>query len=158
RGFGWMAVVHPDDRPRVLKIWQRCLTGATPVDVGYRVRQRDGSYRHVRAQGTPMHNADGSVREWTGALVDVDDQMRAEEALRASEAEFRANFELAGIGQAQADPNTGRFLRVNPRLCEMLGYSAEELLSKTFFEITHPEDLPANANTVQPFLRGETGE
>jgi PAS domain S-box-containing protein len=93
-----------------------------------------------------------------GALIDIDARRRAEEALRTSEEEFRANFELAGIGQAQADPKTGQLLRVNPRLCEMLGYSADELLTMTFLDITHPDDRPNNAATVEPFLRGETEE
>jgi PAS domain S-box-containing protein len=49
-------------------------------------------------------------------------------------------------------------LHVNPRLCEMVGYSAGELLTKTFWDITHPEDVPPNLSSVQPFLRGETGQ
>src|SRR5262245_16604078 len=43
RGFSWMNVVHPDDSQRLLEIWQRALRDATPVDVDYRVRQRNGS-------------------------------------------------------------------------------------------------------------------
>ena len=76
-------------------------------------------------------------------IVDIDDQKQAEEALRASEEEFRANFELAGIGQVQTDPKTGRYLRVNNRFCEMVGYSADELLTMTYLDITHPEDRAA---------------
>src|SRR5262249_60600739 len=71
---------------------------------------------------------------------------------------FGPIFELAGIGQAQVDPKTKRILRVNPRFCEMIGYSAEELLTMTLLDITHPEDRPSNAATVQPFLRGETSQ
>src|SRR5215471_16596205 len=76
-----------------------------------------------RTSGNAMHmsSTDSSVGEWAGAAVDIE-RKRAELALRTSEEEFRANFELAGIGQAQLDPNSGRFLRVNPRFCEMLGY------------------------------------
>jgi PAS domain S-box-containing protein len=158
RGFRWMDVVHPDDRQQLLKIWQQALRDATPVDVDYRVRWRDGSYRYVRAQGTPILNTDGSVREWIGTLVDIDEQKRAEQALRTSEEQFRANFELAGIGQGQVDPETGKILRVNPKFCEMIGYSAEELRTMTFWDITHPEDRASNAATVQPFLRGETSQ
>jgi PAS domain S-box-containing protein len=83
---------------------------------------------------------------------------RAEEALRTREEEFRANFELAGIGQGQADPQTGQLLRVNPRFCEMLGYSRDELLTMTFLDITHPDDRPHNIATLQPLLRGETNK
>src|SRR5206468_5195830 len=82
----------------------------------------------------------------------------AEQALGTSEEQFRANFELAGIGQGQVDPETGKILRVNPKFCEMIGYSAEELRTMTFWDITHPEDCQRNATGVQPFLRGETSQ
>jgi PAS domain S-box-containing protein len=158
RGYSWMSVVHRDDRQQLLETWQQALRDAAPVEVDYRVRQRDGSYHYIRTQAAPISNPDGSVREWIGTVVDIDDRKRAEEALRTSEAEFRANFELAGIGQAQVDPKTGQLLRVNPRLCEMLGYSADELLTMTFWDFTHAQDRQRNAVTIQPFLNGETGE
>jgi PAS domain S-box-containing protein len=158
RGSNWIEVVHPDDRQRLLEMWERAVREATPFAADYRIRRSDGSYRYVRAQGAPVLNSDGSVREWIGTHVDIDEQVRVQEALRTSEAEFRANFELAGIGQVQLDPKTGQMLRVNPRFCEMLGYSADELLTMTFLDITHPEDRPSNAATVQRFLSGETSE
>ena len=51
-----------------------------------------------------------------------------------------AMFDLAAVGVAQGDPANGRFLRVNPKMCEITGYSEGELLGMTFLEITHPED------------------
>ena len=60
--------------------------------------------------------------------------------LREAEQDYRAVFELASVGVAQADPSTGHFLRVNPAFCEITGYSSEELLGMTFPQITHPED------------------
>src|SRR6266850_6765002 len=158
RGSNWIDVVHPDDRQRLLEIWRRAVREATPFAADYRIRRSDGSYRYVRAQGAPILNSDGSVREWIGTHVDIDAQVRVQEALRTSEAEFRANFELAGIGQVQVDLKTRRMLRVNPRFCDMLGYSADELLTLTFRDITHPEDRPANDASVQPFLNGQIGE
>jgi PAS domain S-box-containing protein len=154
RGSGWTAAVHPDDLERVVENWKQVLRDRTPLDIDFKVRQRDGGYRYVRSQGTPITSADGTVREWTGAVVDIDERKRAEQALRTSEEEFRANFELAGIGQAQVDPGTGRFLRVNPRFCEMLGYSADELLNLTFFDITYPGDLEQNSASWLDFTRG----
>jgi PAS domain S-box-containing protein len=54
--------------------------------------------------------------------------------------EDQAMFGLAGVRVAQADPANGRFLRVNPKMCEIAGYSEEELLGMTFADITYPED------------------
>ncbi|MGB7600199.1 MAG: PAS domain S-box protein, partial [Candidatus Sulfotelmatobacter sp.] len=63
-----------------------------------------------------------------------------EQALRESEQLYRSTFELAALGVAQVSPG-GRFLRVNDKLAEITGYSKDELLSMTFQEITHPEDV-----------------
>jgi PAS domain S-box-containing protein len=158
RGFGWTAAVHPDDRRRVVENWKQVLRDHTPLDIDFKVRQRDGGYRYIRSQGTPITSPDGSVREWIGALFDIDERKRAEQALRTSEEEFRANFELAGIGQAQVDPNTGRFLRVNPRFCEMVGYAADELVNLTFFDITYPGDLEYNTASWLHFTRGGSNQ
>jgi two-component system CheB/CheR fusion protein len=82
---------------------------------------------------------------------------RHAELLRAArEAEFRAIFELAAAGKAQADPLTGRYLRVNQRLCEITGYSVAEMLERTFTDVTHPDDRAHDLEQVGQALRGET--
>jgi PAS domain S-box-containing protein len=83
---------------------------------------------------------------------------RAEEALRRSEEEYRAMFELAGVGKAQADLAMGRFLRVNRELCRITGYSEDELLGMTFAELVHPEDREGNLARFRRLTRGETAE
>ena len=83
---------------------------------------------------------------------------RAEEALRRSEEEYRAMFELAGVGKAQCEPETGRFLRVNPKLCEITGYSADEMLGLTFSGVTHPEDREKDSEEFRRMIRDEYPE
>src|SRR5262249_19514272 len=63
--------------------------------------------------------------------------------------------ELAGIGQVQTDPKTGRYVRVNDKFCEMVGYSADELRTMTYLDITHPEDRRASMSSLLSLLRGE---
>ena len=82
------------------------------------------------------------------------DRRRAEDALRESEERFRGTFENAGVGIADCDLQ-GRFLRVNQKLCEIVGYTREELLQKTWQDITHPDDLAAGLEQFLPLLRGE---
>jgi PAS domain S-box-containing protein len=79
----------------------------------------------------------------------------ARNALRESESEYRASFELAGVGQGQADPQTGRFLRVNERLCGITGYAREELVRRTYQELTHPEDREESTRLFGRLIRGE---
>ena len=80
---------------------------------------------------------------------------KSQEALRLSEERFRTMFELASVGMAQADPRTGRWQRVNERLCAITGYSAQELLGKRFLDITHPEDQQHDWEDFQLVVQGE---
>lgn len=75
--------------------------------------------------------------------------------LGESEQQFRVMFEVASIGMAQADVRTGRWLRVNPKLCEITGYSEEELLQMGVPDITHPEDRDQDWLLFQQVVRGE---
>ncbi|WP_193789098.1 hybrid sensor histidine kinase/response regulator, partial [Zavarzinella formosa] len=73
-------------------------------------------------------------------------------------AEFRATFEGAGVGKAQADPATGRLIRVNPKLCELLRYSADELLGMAIRDLTHPDDRAAGDAQFRSLVLGEVGQ
>jgi PAS domain S-box-containing protein len=88
-------------------------------------------------------------------LKDISEKKMAEQALRNSEEEFRSIFELSAIGKAQADPSTGRFLRVNNKLCEISGYAEKELLSMTFTDITHPDDRQRDLEIYKKVLEGK---
>ena len=76
------------------------------------------------------------------------------QALRESEERFRATFEQAAIGMAHVS-NGGHWLRVNQKLCDILGYTQEELLESTWQQITHPEDLETDLEHVQQLLAGD---
>ena len=79
-----------------------------------------------------------------------------EEALLDSDAAFRALFDLGGIGMVQADTPSLRFTRVNQKFCEITGYSAEELLAKTYIGLTHPDDRQSGLNELARVFRGQT--
>ena len=69
-----------------------------------------------------------------------------EQALRESEQLYRSTFELAAVGVAHVSPE-GRWLRVNKRLCDIVGYSEAELMKMTFQQITHPDDLSSRSRS-----------
>lgn len=143
-------LTHPEDIP------------ARPVDLAAlqvgmtltserRMRRKDGDYIHVEGTGRMLHEG----RSLT-ITRDVTAQRQAESALRRSEQDFRAMFELAGVGKVQTDPAMGRFLRVNRKMCEITGYSADELIGMTARAITHPEDRAADSARFKRVLRGQT--
>ncbi|MTW19654.1 PAS domain S-box protein [Allochromatium palmeri] len=89
---------------------------------------------------TPML---GTAGETTGVFVgvlDLTETRRVEQARRESENQFRLMFDLATVGMAVIEPSTRRVLRVNQRLCRILGYEADELLGMSFLDLTYPED------------------
>jgi PAS domain S-box-containing protein len=90
-----------------------------------------------------------------GWARDITDRRKAEEALRESEELFRTSFENATTGVALVGTD-GRFLRANPRLCELLGYTEEELQQVTFNDVTHSEDKEIGAAFLVAALSGET--
>jgi diguanylate cyclase (GGDEF)-like protein/PAS domain S-box-containing protein len=92
-----------------------------------------------------------------GLSLDVTEREREKETTRLSEERFRRAFEHAMVGMAVNAPD-GRFLRVNPALCAITGYSAEELLGMTFVSITHPDDLDSSARVrANALATGQTG-
>ncbi|MCU0543447.1 MAG: PAS domain S-box protein [Oscillatoriaceae cyanobacterium Prado104] len=86
---------------------------------------------------------------------DISDRKRSEIALAQSARRFRDTFEQAAVGMAQASIE-GKLLLVNQKLCEMLGYSRQELLQKTFQEITLQEDLDVELAYQRQLLAGES--
>ncbi len=91
-------------------------------------------------------------------IRDVSERKRATQKLRESEEQFRAMFELASIGMAQADPRTGQWLRVNQKMCAITGYSAAELLKMRISDLTHPDDRQKDWENFQQVVRGEASD
>jgi PAS domain S-box-containing protein len=119
---------------------------------GWRVR-KDGSRFWANVVITALRTPKGELLGFSKITRNTTESRRAEAALRESEERFRNSFELAGIGMALMGLD-GRWLRVNRTLADIVGYEPEELLKKTFHEITHPDDLAADVAHVRSLLSG----
>src|SRR5919112_1280102 len=148
---------HPDGRPYpmsecpLIKVFESGQTLRDHEDVFFR---RDGSAVDVACSHAPIV-VDGRI---TGAVLvvrDISERKQAQEALRESEECFKTTFEQAAVGIAHVALD-GSWIRVNQKLCDILGYPRGELLSLTFQDMTHPDDLDRDVGHLRRMLKGET--
>ncbi len=97
-----------------------------------------------------------SLRDKVGALdATLEERRLAVERLQVSEERFRALFELSPIGTAVVAPD-GRWVLVNQCLCDIFGYTAEQLYARSFQSMTHPDDVPGSVERLDSLMAGET--
>ena len=119
--------------------------------------RKDRTEFFVEWSARPVRDVRGEVTHFAAALRDVTERRRMEEELRRGEKEFQSLFELSTIGMAQVSRDH-KFLRVNRKLCQMLGYSERELLGLTFLDVTHPDDREISAAQADAAFAGEVAE
>jgi PAS domain S-box-containing protein len=152
-----MARVHPEDVDRVWANLDPCNPRRSAVE--FRLRRGDGEYRWLEALGLAHFEGRGDERRAVSVVgtVQVITERKELEAerreLAASEARFRATFENAAVGIAHVAPD-GKFLRFNKVVSRLLKWPAEELVTKTVWDISHPDDL---APEVAQFKKLEDG-
>ena len=117
--------------------------------------QADGTQCCLDTNKIPLHDNYGNVVGILSTFEDITDRLSLEAQVRASEELFRKIFEDAPIAIYLANLEDNKLVRVNKTYCEMLGYTAAELLVKTFIEIGHPEDNPKNLQAAASLDRGE---
>ena len=154
--FLWLRMIVTEDRSRVEEQARRILSGKDPPPIEHRIIHKNGTVRWVRNTFAPHRDKHGALVSYDGLIQDITERKQVEEALRVSEQQHRAMFDLASTGIAQADPHTGQWLRVNRKMCAITGYSADELLRMRVSEVTHPDDRQKDTEAFQQVVRGET--
>jgi PAS domain S-box-containing protein len=141
------------DAPVIGEILHKLSCGERLERYPARLRAKDGSIKHVLITSN-SRLVDGEFVNTRCFTTDVTELYEAERARRDSEERLAATYEAATIGIAEAD-STGRLLRVNDALCQMLGRSRQELLSMTFFDYTHEGDREEDAVLYARQIVGE---
>ncbi len=149
--------VHPDDRPNVITQCERGAREGGDFDLEFRVVWPDGTVRWVDDKARASFDENGKPLYMTGACTDITSRKEAAETLRENEERLRAIFNQAAVGIAVATLD-GRFLDMNKRFSEILGYSPDELRDLTFMSITHPDDLPLTSTAMGQLLAGSIPE
>lgn len=129
---------------------ERARTGRFQGEL--RFRRKDGTVFPVEMSSALYTDRDGNVRT-TMFIRDISERKRAEEALRQSEERFHGIFDWAGVGISIVDMN-GRILEANPRLREILGYTAEELSNLMFTAVTHLDDMHVDLDLFKDMIVG----
>ncbi len=149
----YLDFVHPDDRAATLATAQGLSRGKTVMRFENRYRCKDGSYRWLSWSSRPYDEQNLVY----AVAHDITDRKQAETALQIGEELFRSTFENTSIGLAHVALD-GTWMRVNQKICEILGYSSTELLATTFQAITEPADLAEDLDLVQQLVNGEINE
>lgn len=140
----WLDRLHPEDVARVEASLARIIAGDEDrLTVEYRFRRANGEYAEILDRAFLIRDESGCPIRLVGAMHDQTERRMVASALAQRETRLQKIFEQAIVGIMEADPD-GTVEMVNPRFCEILGRSAEELSSCTFLEYTHPDDLVWN--------------
>jgi len=107
-------------------------------------RRKNGEEFLSYVTAATLYNGEGEMVGTMGVSRDITRIKEAERKLKASEARYRAIYNQAYIGIARVGLTKGEFIEANQRLCDILGYTSDELCKMTTWDITHPEDLHTN--------------
>ncbi len=155
--LGWRAVKEngnsfsDDEHP--LDVTLR--TGEPLTDAIVVIDKLDGTQTWLSVNSQPLFRPqEMTPYAAVASFIDITKRKRVEAALRESEERFRATFEQAAVGITHASIDA-KFVRVNQKFCDIVGYTREELLEQTFYELTHPDDIDINGESVRSLLAGE---
>lgn len=140
-------------RDAINKAVDEAIKKGTAFDLELQIVTAKGNVRWIRTIGQSEYEKGRCVRLY-GAFQDITEKKKTEEELKLSEVRFEEAFEFSAIGMALVSTE-GKWLRLNKRVCETVGYTNEELLKMTFQDITHPEDLDLDLKHVQALLEGK---
>ncbi len=139
RGWGWLEVVHPDDRAESARAWATAVSTRTVYRVEHRLRRADGEYRHMAVRAVPILDPGGAIREWVGVHTDITEQKRASDAIRESEENFRTLAQAVPQIVWMTRPD-GWTIYFNQQWMDYTGLTLEESLGHGWNKPFHPDD------------------
>ena len=137
-GNQWMQYIHPEQYEDAHKQWTHCVATRTPLDTRWMMLQSDGLYRWQHIRAYPSFDNQGQLVSWYLMAIEIDEQVRAQQALETREREVRELLNrvpamLAIRGRSGVEFVTDRFL-------EYVGRPMDEVLGYQWLEVAHPDD------------------
>ncbi len=133
-------IIHPEDLEKVQTIFVNAISNATPVKLEYRLKHADGHYIWVETIGNFALDADGKIAGVILDVRDITDRKQAEEKMRESEERYRLIAENM-YDMIRLVDTQGTNIYSSPSHKAVLGYSPEERVGKSSFEVVHPDDM-----------------
>lgn len=157
RGLGAFNAIHPDDRERAVQAWAAAMRNGVIFESEHRIRRGDGVYRWSAVRAVPILTAGGTVREWVGINIDIEDKKRAEEELLIANNRLKLAVEGAGEGVWEWDIPRNK-VTYSPMFREIVGYSPAELdaAPKNWLSLMHPDDVAVSQAAMDEHLKGKT--
>ena len=139
RSVGWASLIHPEDMPIAQQRFKRLMEGHEDVSE-FRIKNKQGEIRWLRDYGAPEwdENQQRTVRI-IGAVQDITESKRAEKALRESQEITQNYLDIARVMLIALDTQQ-RVTMINPKGCEILGYSQDEILGQNWFDKFIPQE------------------
>ncbi len=134
-------LIHPEDAPEVQRTLLNCFETGRGTVMRFRWREKDDVYRWAECRVEPRREQDGTIVQWYGVSLDIDDEMRAQEALRERERELSLLVDMVPSNLWRLTPD-GETTLVNKRMADFLGMDQEDKqqLAVVFDTIFHPDD------------------
>ncbi len=148
--------IHPDDVERATVAWEEARAAGEGYDIDYRVRRKQGQYSWVALQVRPVKDDAGAVLSWTSAAIEIDERVRIQEALVASEARLRALIDATPAMVVMTDASGG-VQSVSNEWTAFTGLDAEAMSNWRELDTIHPEDAAATEKERSAGLRSRAG-
>ncbi len=150
----WIGSMHPDDVEQVEGETRMALDGVKAFDTQFRIRKPGGEVRHLKAAGLVVRDGDGAPPRMIGINYDITDRVKAENALRESEVNFRTFFETVEDMIAVATPQ-GQILFTNKAFEQKLGYGPDQIVRMRLTDLHPPDRRQEAEETVAAMCRDE---
>jgi PAS domain S-box-containing protein len=156
--YGWVDVVHPDDREQARARFQKAVEAAQPFRQEYRIRRAsDGTYRWFLIQALPLRDDGGRVLRWFGSATDVHEQRTALDALGGGETQFRGLVEGVQDFAVFLLDKDSRITLWNKGAEQIMGWTAAEAVGQPGSMIFTPEDRAAGEDRKEVDLARREG-
>ena len=132
--------LHPDEKYKIKLFDEAPLKKLERLEFDSKIIRADGMIREVSSLWRLQYDSDGKPLKMYGVVQDITERKQLEEALKLSEEQFRGAFEYSAMGLALVGSDF-RWMAINESLCQMLGYTKDELMQLTLEDISQPDDL-----------------